>query len=71
MIIIVITLQCFTLEELEIIKTEEHASIPTFDPLTTTSCHSNCIREKGRNFCPCEIKASIVLVFVTMEILCA
>ena len=42
----------FSLEELEINEIEERASVPTFENLTTCSCRSNCIRERGRNFCP-------------------
>ena len=43
----------FSLEELEINEIEERASVPNFDNLTTCLCRSNCIRERGRNFCPC------------------
>ena len=43
----------FSLEELEINEIEERASVPNFENLTTCSCRSNCIRERGRNFCPC------------------
>ena len=44
--------ESFTLEELEISKMEERALIPNFETLTTCSCRSNCIWERGRNFCP-------------------
>lgn len=40
--------ESLTLEELEISEIEERASIPN------CSCRSNCIRERGRNFCPCK-----------------
>ena len=43
-----------TVEELEISQIEELASVPNFDNLATCSCHGNCIRERGRNFCPCK-----------------
>ena len=56
----------FSLEELEINEIEERASVPNFENLTTCSCRSNCIRERGRNFCPC--KANTVQVSAMMEI---
>ena len=58
----------FSLEELEINEIEERASVPNFENLTTCSCRSNCILERGRNFCRAEVKANTVQVSATMEI---
>ena len=41
------------LEELEINQIEELASVANLENLTTCSCRGNCLRESGRNFCPC------------------
>ena len=41
------------LEEPEINQIEELASVANLENLTTCSCRGNCLRESGRNFCPC------------------
>ena len=41
-----------TLEDLEIDQMEQLASDSYFDNNTTCSCRGNCLRERGRNFCP-------------------
>ena len=42
-----------TLEDIEIDQMEQLASDSYFDNNTTCSCRGNCLRERGRNFCPC------------------
>ena len=32
---------------------ESAAALPNVDNLTTCTCRGHCLREKGRNFCPC------------------
>jgi hypothetical protein len=41
------------LEELDFDMIDQLASIPNIDNMTTCSCRGNCLRERGRNFCPC------------------
>ena len=45
-----------TLEELEISQIEELATLPNVDNFTSCKCRGRycCLREKGRNFCPCK-----------------
>ena len=44
---------CFSLEEFEVSQTEEAAALPNVDNLTICKCRGHCLKEKGRNFCPC------------------
>jgi hypothetical protein len=46
--------ESFILEELDISQIENIASIPNIDNIAICSCRGNCIRERGRNFCPCK-----------------
>ena len=46
--------QSFTLKDLEISQIEYLATLPKVDNITSCSCHGHCLREKGRNFCPCK-----------------
>ena len=58
----------FSLEELEINKIEERASVPNFENLTTCSCHSNAFGKEAETFAHAEVKANTVQVFGTVEI---
>lgn len=42
-----------SLEDLEISQIEELESA-NIENLTTCSCRGNCLREKGRKYCPCK-----------------
>ena len=46
--------ESFTLEDLEISQIEELATLPNVDNITTCTCRGHCLRERGRNFCPCK-----------------
>ena len=45
--------ESFTLEEIEQSELEQAALIPNTDNITTCSCKGICLREVGRNACPC------------------
>ena len=57
--------EIFTLEELEISEIEECASVPNFYTLAIV------FGREEETFALVKVKASVVLVFATMEILCA
>ena len=46
----------FTLEDAEISQLENYATMPNVDNITTCKCRGRycCLRESGRNFCPCK-----------------
>jgi hypothetical protein len=46
--------ESFSLEELERNELENAAALPNVDNLTICSCRGFCLRERGRNFCPCK-----------------
>ena len=48
--------ESFSLEDLEISQIEELARLPNVDNITTCQCRRRycCLRENGRNFCPCK-----------------
>ena len=48
----------FSLEELERNELENAAAMPNVDNLTIFSCRGFCLRERGRNFCPCKSMGS-------------
>ncbi len=43
----------FSLDEFEASVIENVAAVPNLDPNTTCSCRGHCLRENGRNYCPC------------------
>lgn len=45
--------ESFTLEEIEQSELEQAALIPNTDNITVCSCKGICLREVGRNACPC------------------
>ena len=49
--------ESFTLEDLEISQIDKLATLPNVDNITICKCRSRyycCLRESGRNFCPCK-----------------
>ncbi|CAB4010988.1 Hypothetical predicted protein, partial [Paramuricea clavata] len=44
----------FSLDDFERSIVENAAALPNVDNLTTCNCRGYCLREKGRNFCPCK-----------------
>ena len=46
--------ESFSLEDFEAQVIENAAAVPNVDNLTTCSCRGYCLREKGRNYCPCK-----------------
>ena len=46
--------ESFSLEDLEISQIEELARLPNVDNITTCRGRYCCLRENGRNFCPCK-----------------
>ena len=44
----------FSVEEYEAQVIENAAAVPNADNLTTCSCRGHCLRDKGRNYCPCK-----------------
>ncbi|XP_028395416.1 uncharacterized protein LOC114519475 [Dendronephthya gigantea] len=43
----------FSLEDFEANVLENAAAMPNRDKITVCKCRGHCLREKGRNFCPC------------------
>ena len=50
--------ESFSLEEFERNELENAAAVPNLDNMTTCSCRGLCLRERGRNFCPCKSMGS-------------
>ncbi|CAB4019000.1 Hypothetical predicted protein [Paramuricea clavata] len=46
--------ESFSLDEFETSVIENVAAVPNVDNITTCSCRGYCLRDKGRNFCPCK-----------------
>lgn len=46
--------ESFTLDEIECDEIEQAAEIPNVDNITVCSCKGMCLRERGRNACPCK-----------------
>jgi hypothetical protein len=46
--------ESFTLEAIEQSEIEEAALIPNVDNITVCTCRGVCLRESGRNACPCK-----------------
>ena len=44
----------FSLDDFEASAIESAAAVPNLDNITTCSCRGYCLREKGRNYCPCK-----------------
>ena len=49
----------FSLDEFEASTIENVAVLPNYDPNTRCSCRSHCLRENGRNYCPCRSVGSL------------
>lgn len=48
------TQESLTLDDLEETELERAAQFPYVDNITTCSCRGMCLRERGRNACPCK-----------------
>ena len=46
--------ESFTLEDIEQCEMDEIASTPNTDSITVCLCRGVCLRESGRNACPCK-----------------
>ena len=46
--------ESFTLDDIEQSDIEQVAQIPNADNVTVCSCRGICLRERGRNACPCK-----------------
>ena len=44
----------FSVHEFENSLIENAAAVPNVDNVTTCSCRGYCLRDKGRNYCPCK-----------------
>jgi hypothetical protein len=49
----------FSLDEFEASVIENVAAVPNLDRNTTCSCRGHCLRENGRNYCPCRNASSL------------
>ena len=46
--------ESFTLDDVEQSEIEQAAQVPNSDNITVCSCRGICMRESGRNACPCK-----------------
>jgi hypothetical protein len=52
---VIIAIMAEALEDLERSELENAAEVPNMDNnMTTCTCRGICMRERGRNFCPCK-----------------
>lgn len=47
------TQESITLDDIEESELQQAAQVPYVDNITTCSCRGMCLRERGRNACPC------------------
>ena len=45
--------ESFSHDKFETSVLESAAALPNVDNITTCNCRGHCLRERGRNFCPC------------------
>ena len=51
---VIVVIMAGTLEDFERRELETAAEVPIVDNLTICPCCGMCMRERGRNFCPCK-----------------